>query len=165
MKTVVYPHPVAPGQADLQGLSSMVTASEQFQPQQSVPCNSRSPRRRLYEPEARSGLYIVSKKWDFLYYRFMEEYTKKLANLRQFYTKRVCDGGGGGSRTPVRKYSTKASTYIARFLFSPQCLPPGRARMELTCAKFRFAAPQVGRVSEPASRRPVQSRRLRLGGR
>ena len=30
-----------------------------------------SEARRLYEPEARAGLSILSKKWDFLYYKFM----------------------------------------------------------------------------------------------
>jgi len=42
--TALYSRQLAPGQAALQGLSSMVTASEVFQPQHNVPCNSRQGR-------------------------------------------------------------------------------------------------------------------------
>ncbi len=57
------------------------------------------------------------------------------------------DGGGGGSRTRVRKQSTQASTYIARQkIFTPWNLP-GMVSRELTCVSFRFTVSQVWRIS------------------
>ena len=41
-------------------------------------------------------------------------------------------GGGEGNRTPVRKYSTASSTYLARLFDLAECTPTGRlARSEL----------------------------------
>jgi len=45
-----------PGRAGMQGLNFMAPASLILKRQQIVRITSRSPRRRLYEPEARAGL-------------------------------------------------------------------------------------------------------------
>ncbi len=85
--------------------------------------------------------------------KILEEYTKKLAILRQFYTTDKINnlpdfiGGGGGSRTRVRKHSAQASTYIARQrMFVPWDLP-GMVARELTSENFRFTVSPVRRLS------------------
>ena len=50
-------------------------------------------------------------------------------------------GGGGGSRTRVRKYSTAASTYIAFALASHLKSSKGRISQALSCSDFTFLTP------------------------
>jgi hypothetical protein len=50
-------------------------------------------------------------------------------------------GGGGGSRTRVRKYSTAASTYIAFVLVSRLKSPKGKIPQALSCSDFTFLTP------------------------
>jgi len=58
------------------------------------------------------------------------------------------NGGGGGSRTRVRKYSTAVSTYVSFDLNSPLKTPKGRIDQGLSCLDFALL-PSVkrGRLS------------------
>ncbi len=83
-----------------------------------------------------------------------------------FFTSfRTKTGGGGGSRTRVRKYSTKASTYISRILSVGRQSAFGQAIERLIPVKVLAPAePAIG-SSQPANRRPFQTRRQNLEGR
>jgi len=51
------------------------------------------------------------------------------------------NGGGGGSRTRVRKYSTVVSTYVASDLNSHRRAPKGRIDPTLSCKGFASIPP------------------------
>jgi len=55
----------------------------------------------------------------------------------------LCSGGGGGSRTRVRKSSTVASTYVAFDLNLPLKTPKGRINQARSCKNF--ALPPAGK--------------------
>jgi len=60
--TALYSRQLAPGQAGFQGRSSVGAGSKILQQQQLIPGKSRSPMRRLYEPEARAGQHSNCKR-------------------------------------------------------------------------------------------------------
>jgi len=66
----------------------------------------------------------------------------------------LSSGGGGGNRTPVRKYSTAGSTYIAFDLLSPAAPPKGRMNRDYP-ERFRVPPPRLGSSAILPVLRPV----------
>ena len=64
-------------------------------------------------------------------------------------------GGGGGNRTPVRKYSTAGSTYVAFALLLPPAPPKGRMNRDYP-VKFRLPPPRLESSAIPPVLRPVR---------
>ena len=75
----------------------------------------------------------------------------------------IFSGGGGGSRTRVRKSSAQASTYLFRILVFVLQVPSGRGLWKLILIRVSLLQHQTIRNRYPASRRPSRGRERKPG--